>query len=239
MWWYRNSEKNCFFLYKYDELIENNNKRINNLEEMIEEIYKEWFVRFRFPWYENYEFENWIPKWWEIEKVKMLVKRLPFWITYKEDELMSEWKVVVIDQSKNDILWFHDDNPSHYATLDNPIILFWDHSCKFKLMITEFSLWENIIPFISKNNEILSEYYLFYSIHKLITTEEYKRHWSRLVWFKILVPEMKLQKKFEKFAKTICDEKYKLELSNRKLIMQRDLLLPRLMSWKLEVKNIE
>ena len=36
-------------LSAYDDLIENNNQRIQLLEEMAEEIYKEWFVRLRFP----------------------------------------------------------------------------------------------------------------------------------------------------------------------------------------------
>jgi type I restriction enzyme S subunit len=42
-------------LNNYDQLIENNNKRIQLLESMAEELYKEWFVRFRFPGYENME----------------------------------------------------------------------------------------------------------------------------------------------------------------------------------------
>lgn len=53
-------------LFKYDNLIENNNKRIKSLEQMAENLYKEWFVRFRFPGYENAEFENGIPKDWNI-----------------------------------------------------------------------------------------------------------------------------------------------------------------------------
>ena len=60
-------EKNVQFkiasiLSAYDDLIENNNKRIKILEQMAENLYKEWFVRFRFPGYETAEFENGIPK---------------------------------------------------------------------------------------------------------------------------------------------------------------------------------
>lgn len=43
-------------LTTYDNLIENNNKRIKLLEQMAESLYKEWFVRFRFPGYEDVEF---------------------------------------------------------------------------------------------------------------------------------------------------------------------------------------
>ncbi|WMJ74373.1 restriction endonuclease subunit S [Cytophagaceae bacterium ABcell3] len=45
-------------LSAYDELIENNKQRIKLLEEMAEEIYKEWFVRMRFPGYESTKFYN-------------------------------------------------------------------------------------------------------------------------------------------------------------------------------------
>ena len=43
---------------KYDKLVEVNNKRIKALEQMAENIYKEWFVRFRFPGHETVEFTN-------------------------------------------------------------------------------------------------------------------------------------------------------------------------------------
>lgn len=65
-------EKISKILSTYDELIENNNKRIKLLEQMAENLYKEWFVRFRFPNHENTEFENGIPKGWEIKNYLML-----------------------------------------------------------------------------------------------------------------------------------------------------------------------
>ena len=40
-------------LSAYDDLIENNTRRIAILEEMARRIYEEWFVRFRFPGHEN------------------------------------------------------------------------------------------------------------------------------------------------------------------------------------------
>ncbi len=36
-------------LSTYDDLIENNNRRIKLLEEMVQRIYREWFVSFRYP----------------------------------------------------------------------------------------------------------------------------------------------------------------------------------------------
>lgn len=43
-------------LSAYDDLIENNQRRIKILEEMAQNLYREWFVRFRFPGHENVRF---------------------------------------------------------------------------------------------------------------------------------------------------------------------------------------
>lgn len=56
-------------LSAYDNLIENNNRRTRLLEQMAENLYKEWFVRFRFPGHEKAEFENGLPKGWKIERL--------------------------------------------------------------------------------------------------------------------------------------------------------------------------
>lgn len=222
-------------LSAYDDLIENNNKRIKILEKMAENLYKEWFVRFRFPGYETAEFENGIPKGWEVVRVKNCLKRLPFNRLYKQDELESSGKVIVIDQSSNEFVGYHNNEPSHYASFEEPIILFGDHSCKFVLMTKNFSLGENVVPFKSIGTEEFDNYYLYYAVHKLIVTEEYKRHWGRFTAMKIFKPQIDLQRRFAEFVKQLVYEKEMLWNQKQNLIKQRDLLLPRLMSGKLEV----
>lgn len=222
-------------LNEYDSLIQNNNKRIHLLEQMAENLYKEWFVRFHFPGYENVDFENGIPNGWAVEKVKKCVNRLPFNQLYKQNDLENEGSVIVIDQSSSDFLGFHNNEPSHYASIEKPIILFGDHSCKFVLMIRDFSLGENVVPFISFDENLLDNYYLYYAVHKLIATEEYKRHWGRFMAMKIFIPQYHLQKTFSDIVKPMLEEKQKLWNENQLLIKQRDMLLPRLMSGKLDV----
>lgn len=67
---YVEQKKIAAILSAYDDLIENNKRRINLLEKMAEEIYREWFVRFRFPGYQNAEFEKGIPKGWGAKDAK-------------------------------------------------------------------------------------------------------------------------------------------------------------------------
>lgn len=230
-------QKIASILSSYDRLIENNTRRIRLLEQMAENLYKEWFVRFRFPEHENVEMVNGLPKGWKVERIKECVKRLHFGRTYKAKELSQDGEIIVIDQSTSDFLGFHNNAPDHHATFNSPIILFGDHSCKFCLMTRDFSLGENIIPFISKDTKQIDNYYLYFATHKLIVTEEYKRHWGRLSSMKILIPTINIQQKFNKLI--IKNEKMKklLFIQNQHLTRQRDLLLPRLMSGKLEVKS--
>lgn len=51
-------------LQAYDDLIENNQKKIKLLEEAAQRLYKEWFVDFRFPGYEDTKFIDNIPEGW-------------------------------------------------------------------------------------------------------------------------------------------------------------------------------
>lgn len=53
-------------LSAYDDLIENNNRRIAILEKMAEELYREWFVRLRFPGHEKVKIVKGVPEGWEV-----------------------------------------------------------------------------------------------------------------------------------------------------------------------------
>ena len=61
-------------LSAYDDLIENNTRRIEILEEMARRLYEEWFVQFRFPGYEGVKFKESelgiIPEGWSIVKLE-------------------------------------------------------------------------------------------------------------------------------------------------------------------------
>lgn len=56
-------------LSAYDDLIENNNRRIAILEKMAEELYREWFVRLRFPGHEKVRIVKGVPEGWEVKKL--------------------------------------------------------------------------------------------------------------------------------------------------------------------------
>ena len=58
---FKTQQRIASILSNYDDRIENNRKRITLLEESAREIYKEWFVRLRFPGYERKKINNGLP----------------------------------------------------------------------------------------------------------------------------------------------------------------------------------
>jgi type I restriction enzyme S subunit len=70
-------QKIAAILSAYDDLIENNTRRIKILEEMAQAIYREWFVHFRFPGHKKVKLVNSplgpIPEGWEVKNVTAAV----------------------------------------------------------------------------------------------------------------------------------------------------------------------
>ena len=101
-------------LSAYDDLIENNNQRIQLLEDMAQEIFKEWFVRFRFPDYQNTTFvdkdgnqvphgtKGAIPEGWEKKQIKELVDIVSGY-AFKSDSFVEQgkYKLVTIKNVQN------------------------------------------------------------------------------------------------------------------------------------------
>ena len=233
----KHQQRIASILSAYDDLIEVNNKRIELLEQSARELYKEWFVRMRFPNYQNTKFNKGFPEGWEAKKIGEIVDRKKFGKTYKEVELEKIGNVIVIDQSAHPFLGFHNNKADHLATEENPIILFGDHSCKMEIMIKPFSLAENVIPFKALDND-MSIYYLYHLVNNLVVTTEYKRHWGELTSKLVLIPNNKdISNLFHEFCTSIYSQINYLKEYNLQLTEIRNRLLPRLISGKLEVKE--
>lgn len=83
----------------YDAKIENNNFIIKNLESTAETIFNEWFVKFRFPRYEEVNFVESdmgdIPEHWSVKKVKD-VADLNKGVSYTSKEINTEYEGVAL-----------------------------------------------------------------------------------------------------------------------------------------------
>lgn len=73
----KTQRKIAAILTAYDDLIETNKRRIALLEKMAEEIYREWFVRMRFPGYQDTQFIKGVPEEWHLQRFSDLVEINP------------------------------------------------------------------------------------------------------------------------------------------------------------------
>ncbi len=230
-------QKIASILSAYDCLIENNTRRIRLLEQMAENLYKEWFVRFRFPGHENVEMVNGLPKGW---KLKHYVDELD--IRYGKGlatELLQKEGFPVF--GSNGQIGFYKS----YMYEDPQILI----SCRGASSgIVNISLPKSYITSNSlvcertEKTESLYEYLKYYFLNNNLVqyqtgSAQPQITISNIGKLKLLIPEVNVQRNFSEKIKGIDLEMYYLQLQNQLLTRQRDLLLPRLMSGKLEVKS--
>lgn len=246
-------------LSAYDDLIENNNKRIKLLEQMAENLYKEWFVRFRFPGYENAEFENGIPKGWEILKVKNIC-RVKSGFAFK-----SLWwqdigiPVIKIKDIKDNTI---DLNDLSYVSKENAdkAKQFYVNAGDLLIAMTGATIGKiALVPYFSKItvNQRVGKFFLGkppleYSpfLFCLFLQEQIQDQITQIASSNAAQPnispfdieklkfvgEMNYISRFNKLTEPMFKEILTLRVKNKNLTQQRDLLLPRLMSGKLEVE---
>ncbi|MCG2651367.1 restriction endonuclease subunit S [Alloprevotella tannerae] len=271
-------QKIASILSAYDTLIENNTRRIRLLEQMAENLYKEWFVRFRFPGHEN------------VEMVKSKYGRVP-----------SNFNIIKMQEAFDYYIgggWGQEEQTNDFSVqasvirgTDFPKVRQYDIStCPRRFhkkrnyqarqledgdIIMEISggtseqpvgrvalITQEIIDrfedskvicasfckLIRLQMNLVSPYFFYYWMSFLYNTRmitRFQLQSTGIVNFQfesflrkgeIMLPTMTIMKSFEKRISSIHKQINKLAQQNTLLTRQRDLLLPRLMSGKLEVK---
>lgn len=233
------SQKNITdILIAYDNLIENNNKRICLLEQMAENLYKEWFVRFRFPGYEDVEFESGIPKEWKICRIDQLSK-----IKAGGDAPDDSTKEIT-DECSIPIYSNGIENEGLYgftskAKINKPSITISargtvGYTCLRRVSYTPIVRLICIIP----HEEKLANWLFYYFKRTIVIANGTSQQQITIPMMsreKVLLPTNDLIQKFHEYSTCYLDEIDSLKAQNSNLEKQRDMLLPRLMSGELEV----
>ena len=242
-------------LSAYDNLIEVNNKRIRVLEQMAENLYKEWFVRFRFPGHETAEFENGLPKGWERNRISKYYQTSSGGTPSRENEDNYEdgtipW--IKTGEMQDCLLIDTEEYITEIAIKTSFAKLFPPNSVLMamygvnigKLAYSTMEATCNQACCVFKDKETInSKHYLFQYLKSI-------REYLLLIGFgaaqqnlsqdlikqvKIVRPDNDTMIRFENAVEPLYQEMKRLLTTNANLINQRDLLLPRLMSGKLEV----
>ena len=223
-------------LSTYDTLIENNTKRIRLLEKMAENLYKEWFVRFRFPGHENVEMENGLPKGWSRGSLSDVCEfKRGKNITSSE---MEEGNVPVISAGLE---------PSGYHSCSNVrgvnVTMSSSGANAGYIAIHYSDIWAADCSYIKEatTDNIYYVYELLNNIRNVINNFQrgaaqphvYPKDVNRI---KLILPSKELMLKANGRLEIMHNEIYNFQKQNSLLARQRDLLLPPLMSGKLEVK---
>lgn len=243
-------------LKAYDNLIENNKRRIAILEEMAQSLYHEWFVNFRFPSFESTKFIDSslgkMPEGWVMKKLSDIADVNPESITKKNipEEIkyidISSVGTDTINETKdmffaeapsrarrivrnNDIIWATvRPNRKQYAFISRPL--------ENTIVSTGFA--------VLRTKDVPASF-----LYKAVTTDEFAaylvNHASGAAYpavnatdfekAELLVPDDSLLKIFDDIASPITDQKECFKRKNDNLILQRDLLLPKLISGMITV----
>jgi type I restriction enzyme, S subunit len=228
-------------LSAYDELIENNQRRIKILEEMARSLYREWFVHFRFPGHDKVKIVTSplgpIPQAWEVKTVEEVVKRIPVGRKYDQKTVSATGTVPVLDQGKSGIIGYHDDEPGVVASETAPVVVFANHTCHQSLIHFPFSTIQNVLPFVPNPAIPRNIYWLHWTTNGLVAFNDYKGHWPEFAAKTLVIPPADVCACFGDFAAPLARQALNLERAIENLRRTRDLLLPRLLSGQIDLAN--
>jgi len=232
-------EKIAAVLSAYDDLIDTNRRRIQLLEESARLLFREWFVYFKFPGHEKVKIIkdgiSKIPERWVKEKVVNVLKRVAPGELYDQTTAEPTGSVPILDQGQSGIIGYHNNEPSVIASFDNPVIVFANHTCNQRIIHFPFSAIQNIFPFLPSDINYRNIYWLHYATDNLVQLNAYKGHWPEFMAKSILLPPEDLCEEFGNIISLIHKQIFNSTIQNQLLAQARDLLLPRLMSGKIEV----
>ncbi|PKG24286.1 restriction endonuclease subunit S [Niallia nealsonii] len=249
-------EKIVDLLSKYDDLIENNTKRITLLDNAARLLYKEWFVHLRFPGNENTQFINELPGGWRnLHLSELVTTQYGFTETAQTDPVGPKFlrgtdinKVNYIDWSSVPYCKINSTDYDKYK-LDIGDIVVIRMADPGKVGIVEKEIPSVFASYLVrmkiKDKELMSSYYLFYTLLDSayqgfvtgVSTGSTRKSASAklLVDFNLNVPPRSLLNLFDEYIIPLRKEISTLLDQNKALYKAQSLLLPRLMKGEISV----
>lgn len=250
-------------LSAYDDLIENNLRRIKILEEMAQNLYREWFVKFRFPGYEKVKFVDspigMIPEGWEIISLSDVtdtqygytesadVKNIgPKFLrgtdinkgSYIDWESVPHCPISEAQRSKyqlrvGDVVIIRMADPGKVGIVEQPID----------------AVFASYLIRVTPKDETIPNYFLYY----ILNSQEYYGYITGastgttrksasaavIVDYKVAMPSREILNDFESIVSKYRALLTNLVKSNGLLRRTRDLLLPKLVSGEVDVSDLD
>ncbi|MBS1651855.1 MAG: restriction endonuclease subunit S [Bacteroidetes bacterium] len=251
-------------LSAYDDLIEVNNQRIKLLEETAQQLYKEWFVRMRFPNYKKTKFEKGIPKSWKVERLDkhISIVRGKSYTSEEIDDNKGDYPFINLKNIKrgggfrlDGTKFFTGKFKKEQIVLPGDIVMAVTDMTQDRLIVgrvarvplTEFKEYvisldiSKIVSLSLPNDYIYSALRFNYYGESLAEfangTNVLHLNPELLKKESILIPDEHLINDFVLKVKPMYELMDVLAIQNEQLRQIRDRLLPRLISGKLQVKE--
>jgi type I restriction enzyme S subunit len=237
-------------LSTYDDLIENNRRRMALLEESARLLYREWFVRLRFPGHEHTRIIDGVPEGWERMTLGDLCKEARELVLPDEVEpdtpyiglehmprrsiSLNEWgKAEQVTSSKHlfragEIL-FGKIRPYFHKVG----IAFVDGVCSSDAIVMR-PLEEKLCGLVLMT--VSSDKFIAVTAQTMKEGSKMPRaDWKQMQQYLVKLPPDGLLSSFESVIQIVVEQLKTLSFTNQKLRAARDLLLPRLMSGEIAV----
>ena len=240
---YTNQQKISSLLSAYDDLIENNTRRIQILEEMAQLIYREWFVKFRFPGHKKVRFIDSemgrIPEGWkvlplgEVFDVKYgktlplkKVQKIGKYPVYGAGSVIGFYNEVVEQEKVALVTCRGNGSGTVWRTREASFIT--NNSFRIKPKIPSMNYF--FTELLLKNSDISRA--LGGSAQPQITIES-------ISYVPLLIAQKDIIERFIDSLKDIPELIDKLYEKNENLRTTRDLLLPKLISGEIDVSDLD
>ena len=216
----------------YDDLIENNRRRMALLEDSARQLYREWFVRLRFPGHEHTPIVDGVPQGWErapLESALVLQRGFDLPTQDRQDGNVPIY-------GSTGILGYHDKAKAvapgvvtgRSGTLGEVTYVDEDYwPLNTSLWVKEFKRVTPLFALFLLREMDLKQFNGGASVPTLDRKSVHR--------VDVLIPADTMLRAFDKFAADAFAQVKKLESQNQKLRQARDLLLPRLMNGELAV----
>jgi len=225
-------KKIAAILSTYDDLIENNTRRIALLEQAAEEIYREWFVRMRFPGWETTKFEKGVPKKWPVTKLGSIAE-FAYGKSLKADTRVPGNCLVY---GSGGIVGTHEK-----ALVKAPGIIVGRKGNVGSVYYSSIDFFPiDTVYYVKSSRSFRYLYYLLQSLNFINNDAAVPGlNRTQALSNKFFLPTENLIEQFDDICSKLFAQKENLESQNHKLVQSRDLLLSRLISGKLPVDDLE
>lgn len=205
------------------------------MEEAAQRLYKEWFVDLHFPGHEKTKIVDGVPEGWEKKKVGYLIAKSQRTKQVPANEYLKTGSIPVIDQSRNYIAGYTNDDEC-LVSVTTPYIIFGDHTRVLKFIPFSFAKGADGTQLIMSNDLNRMPQSLFYNslINIDLSNYSYARHFKYLKEEEIIVSTTDVSMKYDllvsKYYQCIQNNREQIHL----LTEARDRLLPKMMSGEIE-----